>query len=308
VTGTVGPWAAAAAVSRLCGLSAGQTVHALAIAATQAAGLYCARTGAMTKRFHAGRAAQSGVVAAYLARQGFTGSPDVLEAPFGGFMSTLRGQADPGTILRGLGEDWEIMRVGLKPYAACASSHTIIDAILDLRRRGLSPRNIAKLTISMSKKGQLNVGWPYQPGDVIAAQMNGYYIAAVALLDGDAFIEQFSPDRLADRRILDLLPAIEIVHDPELDKGGAAKRHAVKVNAVLANNETLSTCVEQRRGSADHPLSFADVAKKFSRLATTSLSASQTEETLHLVANFERQPDLRQLVSILGGNDSASGE
>src|SRR5438552_13752327 len=157
VTGTVGTFGAAAAAARLLRLSRTQTAHALRIGGTQAAGLYSARTGAMTKRFHAGRASQSGVIAAYLAQQGFTGSLDVLEAPFGGFMSTLRGQSDPGTILTDLGDHWETARVGLKPYAACASSHSIVDGILDLRQRGLTADNIAQLTIRMSKKGQLNV-------------------------------------------------------------------------------------------------------------------------------------------------------
>src|SRR5205807_1998476 len=146
VTGTVGTFGAAAAAARLLRLSPEQSAHALGIGGTQAAGLYSARTGAMTKRFHAGRASQSGVIAA----------------------------------------------------------------------------NLAQLTIRMSKKGQLNVCWPYEPGEVISAQMNGYYIAAVTLLDGDAFIEQFAKDRLADRNILDLVPRIEITHDPKLDAGGAA--------------------------------------------------------------------------------------
>jgi 2-methylcitrate dehydratase PrpD len=167
-----------------------------------------------------------------------------VEAPFGGFMSTMRGQFAPETILRDLGARWEAARVGLKPYASCASSHTIVESVRDLRRQGLTADRLARLSIRMSKKGQLNVGWPYQPGDVIAAQMNGYYIAAVTLLDGDAFIDQFAEARLADPEILDLLPRIEILHDPELDRGGASKRHAVQVDAVLRDGRTMSVSVE----------------------------------------------------------------
>jgi 2-methylcitrate dehydratase PrpD len=302
VTGTVGTLAATAAAARLLRLSPEQSAHALGIGGTQAAGLYSARTGAMTKRFHAGRASQSGVIAAYLARQGFTGALNVLEAPFGGFMCTLRGQSDPGTILIALGDHWETARVGLKPYAACASSHTIIDGVLDLRRRGLTVRNLAQLTIRMSKKGQLNVGWPYQPGEVISAQMNGYYIAAVTLLDGDAFIEQFAQDRLADRNILDLMPRIELTHDPKLDAGGAAKRHAVNIDATLKSGETLSANVEQRRGSADYPLSSADVEGKFRRLASTSLSAPDIDELMNMISGLERHPDLKRLIYLLTRN------
>src|SRR5690349_21340575 len=145
VTGTVGTFGAAAGAARVLRMSAHQTAHALGVGGTQAAGLYSARTGAMTKRFHAGRASQSGVVATLLAEQGFTGSLDVIEAPFGGFMSTLHGQFAPNTILDDLGICWETARVGLKPYASCASSHTIVDSIRELRRRGLSADSLARM-------------------------------------------------------------------------------------------------------------------------------------------------------------------
>jgi aconitate decarboxylase len=299
VTGTVGTFGAAAAAAHLLKLSPSQAAHALGIGGTQAAGLYSARTGAMTKRFHAGRASQSGTLAAFLAEQGFTGSLDVVEAPFGGFMSTMQGQFAPETILQDLGSHWEAARVGLKPYASCASSHTIVDSVRDLRQRGLTVDGLERLTIRMSKKGQMNVGWPYQPGEVIAAQMNGYYIAAVTLLDGDAFIEQFAEGRLADPKILDLLPRIEILHDPALDRGGASKRHAVQVDAALRNGQTMSVFVEQRRGSVDHPLSATEAEQKFRRLAATSLLESEVDEVMELVQRIEREPGVERLMSLL---------
>ena len=299
VTGTVGTFGAAAAAAHVLKLSPCQTAHALGIGGTQAAGLYSARTGAMTKRFHAGRASQSGTLAAFLAEQGFTGSLDLVEAPFGGFLSTMQGQFAPETIVQDLGVRWEAAQVGLKPYASCASSHTIVDSVRDLRRRGLTADSLARLSIRMSKKGQLNVGWRYQPGDVIAAQMNGYYIAAVTLLDGDAFIEQFAEARLADPKIIELLPRIEIVHDPELDRGGASKRHAVQVDAALRNGQTMSVTVEQRRGNVDHPLSATEVEQKFRRLAATSLLESEVDEVIELVQRIERESGVERLMSLL---------
>lgn len=299
VTGTVGALGAAAAAARLLRLPPGQSAHALGIGATQGAGLYAARTGAMTKRFHAGRASQSGVLAAYLAAQGFTGSLDALEAPFGGFMSTLHGQHDPASMLSDLGERWETARVGLKAYAACASAHTTIDGVRELRSRGLTPDNLKTLTIRMSKKGHLNIGWAYKPGEVIAAQMNGFYAAAVTLLDGEAFIEQYETTRLADPRILAIMPKIDIVHDPEIDKGGAGKRHTVKIDAVQNDGKALSTMVEQRRGSADHPLPRDEVVAKFRRLAATSLASSVIDELIALVDGLEAQADLQRLTALI---------
>jgi 2-methylcitrate dehydratase PrpD len=299
VTGTVGTLGAAAAAARLLRLPPGKMVHALGLGATQAAGLYSARTAGMAKRFHAGRAAQSGVIAAYLAEKGFTGSLEALEAPFGGFMSTLHGQSEPGTILADLGERWETARVGLKPYAACASAHTTIDGMRELKSRGLTAANLERLTIRMSKKGQLNIGWSYQPAEIITAQMNGYYAAAVTLIDGEAFIDQYTEDRLADQKILALMPRIEIIHDPDLDRGGAAKRHAVKIDAALKDGSVLSTYIEQRRGSADHPLSAVEIEQKFSRLAADFLSEAAIGELIEIVAQLELQRDMKRLVELI---------
>ncbi len=253
----------------------------------------------MTKRFHAGRASQSGVLGAYLAEQGFTGSLDALEAPFGGFMSTLRGQSDAANILIDLGTHWETARVGLKPYAACASAHTTIDGVRELRARGLNAGNLARLTVRVSRKSYLNIGWPYQPGETIAAQMNGFYAAAVTLIDGDAFIDQYDERRLADPAILALMPRIDFVHDPAFDIGGAAKRHAIRMEAVRNDGSVLLTTIEQRRGSADHPLATAEIEQKFRRLAATTLPRPAVEELIGLIGTLEREETLHRLTSLI---------
>jgi 2-methylcitrate dehydratase PrpD len=299
VTGTAGTLGSAAAAARVLRLSPIETAHALAIGATQAAGLYSARMGAMTKRFHAGRASQSGVLAALLAGRGFTGALDALEAPFGGFMSTLKGQFAPETMLTGLGENWEIARVGLKAYAACASAHTTIDGVRELRSRGLTATNLQRMTVRMSKKGHINIGWPYKLGEVITAQMNGFYAAAVALLDGDAFVEQYAQARLADPAILALMPRISIVHDPELDRGGAGKRHAVGIEAVRSDGTVLTTFAEQRRGSAEHPLSVHEVEQKFRRLVKDVLPARRSDALIEIVVGLESKPDLDEFTSLI---------
>jgi 2-methylcitrate dehydratase PrpD len=168
-----------------------------------------------------------------------------------------------------------------------------------MRDSGLTAANLERLTIRMSKKGQLNVGWPYRPGEVISAQMNGCYAAAVALIDGDAFIDQYKEDRLADPRILMLLPRIEIIHDPDLDHGGAAMRHAVRIQAVLKDARIQSTSIEQRRGSVEHPLSATEITRKFRRLAGTSRSQAEIDELIETISALETQPDLHRLVQLI---------
>ncbi|MBN3801523.1 MmgE/PrpD family protein [Paraburkholderia sp. Ac-20336] len=299
VTGTVGTLASSAAVAHVLALDARATLHALAIGATQAAGLYAARMGAMAKRFHAGRAAQSGVIAAYLAQRGFTGSDVAIEAPFGGFMSTLRGQFDPATIVDGLGERWETKQVGFKVYAACASAHTTVDALDALMKRGLTAERLARLRIGLSKKGFTNIGWPYTPTEVVSAQMSGYYTAAVKLLDGDAFVDQYRPERIADPTVLALIDKIEIYHDQALDAGGAEKRHTAQVSAQLVDGSEMNVRIEHRLGSAQRPLGADVIRAKFVRLAASALGAQAAHRILAFVDDIEGADDLSPLFSML---------
>jgi 2-methylcitrate dehydratase PrpD len=151
----------------------------------------------------------------------------------------------------------------------------------------------------MSKKGHINIGWPYRPGEVITAQMNGSYAAAVTLIDGEAFIDQYDEQRLADPAILALMQRIDFVHDPELDRGGAAKRHAVKIEAVRKDGIVLSATIEQRRGSADHPLTTTEIEQKFRRLAAVALSASAIDELISMVSAIEHQTNLQRLAALI---------
>jgi aconitate decarboxylase len=299
-TGTAGCPGAAAAAASAIGLTPDQSIHAIAIASTQAAGLYSAvRTGAMTKRLHAGRAAQSGVMGALIAERGFTGSPDALEASYGGFMSTLSENQDLAPFVESLGREWETAQTGFKAYAACASAHTIIDALDAMMKQGLSRDQLEHLTIGMSEIGVNNVGWEYRPTSVVGAQMNGYYAAAVKLHDGEAFIDQYREDRIADKAVLDLISRIEIRHDPELDAGGAAKRHAVRARARASDGRTWEQYVEQRRGSPHHPLSRAEIVRKFRRTAGSALSERAVEGAIEMISQIESIADVRRLTGLL---------
>ena len=305
-TGTVGTLAAAAAGANLLGLNAESASDALGIAATQAAGLHGARTGAMSKRFHAGRAAQSGVLAAALAQRGFTGSRTALEQAFGGFFSTLCDSVDTQAACAELGSRWEIMEVGFKAYASCGSTHTTVDAIDRLMQRGLTAENLKELRVFMSRKAVSNVGWKYVPAGVVAAQMNGYYTAAVKLLDGDVFIEQFAEARLADPRVMALIKRIRIAHDPAFDAGGAGSRHAVRVEAEFNDGKIRTENVDQRRGSSRYPLTRADIERKFRGLAKVALSPASVEKIIEWVDRLDDLDDMEPLAALLRGGKPRS--
>src|SRR6185295_10970694 len=124
----------AATAARMLELNADRFQHALGIVGSQAGGLMAAQEGAMVKRFHSGRAAQSGVYSALLAKRGFTGITNVLEAPYGGYLSSMSDKPIPAKLTAGLGTVWETANVGYKPHAAVTSIHTALDGLADLMR------------------------------------------------------------------------------------------------------------------------------------------------------------------------------
>src|SRR5438067_1524958 len=113
--------AAAATMGKLLKLDVDQFVNALGLAGSQAAGLMASQYGAMAKRFHSGKAAQNGMLAALLASEGLTGVRNVLEAPYGGFCSTYAEKYDLGYATNGLGQEFEMLHNGFKRYSSLAS-------------------------------------------------------------------------------------------------------------------------------------------------------------------------------------------
>ncbi|MFO7640777.1 MAG: MmgE/PrpD family protein [Candidatus Competibacteraceae bacterium] len=132
-TATCGPYGSAMATAALLQLDVSATVHALGNAGAQSAGLWqFLETGAMTKHLHAGRAAEAGVLAADLARYGFTGPPAMLEGAKGWFAAACP-DPDPGAVTRDPDSPWQLLLTSLKPWPSCRHTHPAIDAARDLR-------------------------------------------------------------------------------------------------------------------------------------------------------------------------------
>ena len=188
-------------------LDAEQTVHALGIAGTQAAGLMAAQYGAMVKRMHAGRSAQSGLYGALLAKDGFTGIVDVFEAPYGGFCTTFSRSQDRfklEELSAGFGERFETMGIALKFYSCVGSNHTTLDAIRDIRkRRPFTLAELDKIVVHGSQVTADHVGWPYKPEGLTSAQLNLPYCVATLLLEGECFVDQFTEAAVADQARID---------------------------------------------------------------------------------------------------------
>jgi 2-methylcitrate dehydratase PrpD len=275
-TGTHGALAAAAAAAVVLGLDAGQVQHALGIAGSQSSGLMAAQYSAMVKRFHAGRAAQSGLYAALLAREGYTGITNLFESGYGGYCTTFSPSHDLAPLTEGLGSRWEAGRVGYKPYAANGSCHPAIEIIQELAAaEGITARDVERVDVRASSATVAHVGWAYKPGSVTTAQMNLAYIVAVALTDGEVFTEQFQPDRIRDPDLVELSSRVSVQADPGIDAQGPSHRHATRIAVHLTDGRLLEREKLYARGSTRAPLTDDEVRAKYRRLAGAALSDSQ---------------------------------
>jgi 2-methylcitrate dehydratase PrpD len=297
--GACGPFVAAATASNLLRLSPDAAHHALGIAGSFGAGLMAAQEGAMSKRLHCGRAAQAGVYGALLAARGFTGVPNVLEASYGGFLSTFSGEPKLEHLTRALGDHWEILEVGYKPYATAASVQSVLFAIDGLMaENALSAGDIDDVLIHCSTMADRHCAWPYEPSGVTAAQMNLFFTSAMMIVDRAAMQDQFREDRLSDPAVLAMIGRIRIAVDPKYDVGGDATRHAARVLLTTHDQCRFEREVLERPGSPANPLPPRHLQRKFETLAAAVLPEERIAQVVDAVADMENV-DARSLTNLV---------
>jgi aconitate decarboxylase len=298
---TSGTFAAGAAAAKMLRLNPDKTVHALGIAGTQAAGLMAAQHASMVKRMHPGRSAQAGVYGALLAAKGFTGIEDILEAPYGGFCSTFVDKPNLSHLTQDLGERFETLNVGFKPYPCCGSNHTSIDALKRILREHpeVSAENVEKILIRATRATKLHVGWPYEPKSMTTAQMNLLFCVAVLLHDRDFFVDQVTEKSIHRADVLETTRKMEVIEDPELEALGDEGRHGVKVEVQLRNGNTHGASVLHAKGSDKQPMTRGEVLQKFRLLASRVLSRPRVEKLEETLLNLEKLDDARKLGKLL---------
>jgi 2-methylcitrate dehydratase PrpD len=262
-----------------------------------------AQYGAMVKRMHAGRSAQSGLYGALLAGQGFTGIVDVFESEYGGFCTTFSRSQDRfllAELTSGLGERWETMGVALKFYSCVGSNHTTLDAIRNIQaRRPFGPGDVKKIVVHGSQVTVDHVGWPYKPQGLTSAQLNLPFCVATLLLEGDVFVDQFSDAIIADPARMALSTRVETQHDPAITARGAKFRHMVRVEVHLNDGSRHDETVEAPRGSEQKFASEADVVDKFGKLARSAMEPAEVDCIAELVLGCEKLADIGALVKAL---------
>jgi len=300
-TATSGTFAAGAAAAKMLNLNPLKTLHTLGIAGTQAAGLMAAQHASMVKRMHPGRAAQAGVYGALLAAKGFTGIEDILEAPYGGFCSTFCDKPNLSHLTQDLGERFETLNVGFKPYPCCGSNHTSIDALKKILHEHpeVSAEKVEKILIRTTRATKLHVGWPYEPNSMTTAQMNLLYCVAVLLHDRDFFVNQVTEESIRRPDVLKTTKKIDVVEDPEFEALGDEGRHGVVLEVKLKDGKSYRERVLHAKGSDKNPMTREEVLQKFRLLASRVLSKSRLEELEDTLLHLEKLKDARKIGRLL---------
>jgi len=301
--GTIGVFAAAGGAIRALGLTPDQAVHAIGMAGTQASALMAAQFGAMVKRMHAGKSAESGFYAALLAKRGFTGITDVFEAEYGGYCTTLSRSLDlfdRTELTKGLGENWELMRILLKFYSCVASNHTTLDAIQNMQEKHpFGPNDVEKILVKGSKSTVEHVGWEYRPDGVTASQLNLGFCIATLLLEGECFVNQFSEAIVDNKERMELAKVVECMEDPAITEFGADMRHKVHVELKLKDGTVMNETVEKARGSEVDFAPDEQIIGKFKSLAVKAISESQANNLVNVVMDMENLKDANDIAKLM---------
>jgi len=296
--GTHGTIAAAITAGKLMDLNTDQMVHAIGIAGSLGAGLMAAQEGAMVKRLHSGRAAQAGVLAAQLSAKNFTGIQNIVEADYGGFLSSFSGKNDFNRSIRNLYKEWECMNTGIKPYASVTSIHTALDCLKNImEKNNISVKNIKNIKAKISHPTYVHCAWNYKNHNITSAQMNIYYGLALIALEGELFVNQFSKDKISNPEILNFMKKITAEVDPKIESLGHEFRHMASIELTTNDNKKFNHTEKYRKGSPENPLTKDQIISKFKSLASYSYDETQVSKIKEKIENIELSNNIENLIN-----------
>jgi 2-methylcitrate dehydratase PrpD len=281
-TGTCGTMGAAITAAKILKLNQKAMMNALGIAGSQTAGsMEFLSDGAFTKRLHPGWAAHSGIIAALLARENFTGPGTIIEGRFG-FLHAY---------------------TSIKPHACCRYKQGPIDGILKIvRENNLDASQIEKVTLGILKAGFAIVAEPEEqksdPKSVVDAQFSMPFGAAVAILYGKATLDEYTRESINSARVKELMGKISCVKDPELEKE-FPKKWPASVTLLTKDGKTYSTRIDFPKGDPENPLTWDELIDKFRNLVSPVFFEVKQNEVIERVRSLEKEEDLKDFSMLL---------
>jgi 2-methylcitrate dehydratase PrpD len=298
-TATCGPFAAAAATAKLRGFDLDQTLRALSIAGSQSAGLR-ENFGTMTKPFHAGRASESGVVAAEFAALGWTATDKILEAPRG-FFRAAGGGYDLDAISGKLGNPWTFASPGvsIKPHPSGSLTHPGMTEMLRLIREHRITADMVERVDVGTNHNMPNALIHHRPRNELQAKFSMEFCMAVLLLDGKAGLPEFTDKTVRRPDVQAMLGKINFHVHPEAEAAGYDKMTTI-IDIYLKDGRRLSGRADFGKGSPANPMSYDEVAEKFRGCAAQAdWPRVQTDGVIDTVRRLESLADINGLMRLL---------
>jgi 2-methylcitrate dehydratase PrpD len=297
-TGTCGAIGAAAAASKVAGLDRNRALRALGIAASEAAGLR-ENFGTMTKPFHAGRAAESGVIAVELAGMGWTADEQILEAPRG-FFHAAGGGYDPKAIVHKLGNPWTFRAPGvsIKPHPSGSLTHPAMTELLRLiRTERIDARQVETITVG-TNRNMPNALIHHHPKTGLEAKFSMEFCMAALLLYGKAGLGEFTDEVVNRPEVQKMMERVHFVVNPVAEAAGYNKMTSI-VEIRLQNGRTITGRADFAKGSPAIPMSYVEVAEKFLDCAAfAKWPADRAKAAVELLRNLESVSDVRKLTAL----------
>jgi 2-methylcitrate dehydratase PrpD len=297
-TGTAGKLAAAAGVAHVLKLDAEQTQHCLGSAGTMAAGLWeFLRDAADSKQLHTAKAAADGLMAAYLARDGFTGARRILEGKQG-LAAGMSIDADARWLTDGLGSRWALAETSFKFHASCRHTHPAADALLALMQENRLGADDVKRVTAHVHQGALDVLGPVtDPQSIHQSKFSMGFVLALIALKARAGLADFTEPSLQDRDVRAFHDKVKMVLDPEIDRA-YPRRWMGRVTVETNDGRTIEKRITSPRGDPDNCLSRSELEDKALRLAQYAGGASD-DELKGLVARVWRLRDEKDVRDFL---------
>jgi len=306
-TGTIGSFGSAASCAKLRGLDLAQTARTLGLAGSQASGLRD-NFGTMTKPFHAGHAAEAGVISADLVALGWTASEDVLEAPLG-FYQAEGGSYDPRLIAGKLGNPWMFASPGdlIKRFPCGTIQQSVMDKMLELiGANNIKAADVQKVEIG-GNQTNVNTLFPHHPMTGLEAKFSMEYAVSILLVDGKAGLGQFTDEVVQRPDVQDMIGRSRFFVDPEFNKRGT---HGESLQATLVepmnikiykkDGSVITGLSGAAKGSPENPMTLDEVVDKFRGNADfANWPKQKAESVVEMVKSLEALPDMGKLAAAL---------
>ena len=290
-TPTCGVFGAAIAASKVLRLNANKMTNALGMAGAQASGLMEMYGPSMQKRFNPGPTARNGVTAALMAQLGFTGADTIFEGERG-FLKAFTDKNFPQALIEDINNPYELL-IEFKPYSCARPIHNAIDCALDVRNQpGFDVNRVKSIAFTRHPDWAL-YHQNKAPRTYHEAQVSLPFSVAVALLEGQALLKQYSDRNIRNVKVKQLSDATSIAVDASLPRGVSCK-----MMATLNDGSTFTSQIDYPKGSIQNPMNDQELLGKFTSLASPVIGAKRAATLAEMVMTVEKCADVSALLKL----------